>query len=180
MVDIQGKYTMAGRKPKPTAQKLLHGNPGKRPINKNEPKFKGVPVCPDWLTANAKIEWARIVVELADIGLLKATDQSALSAYCQAYARWKSAEEIVDREGQTIKEPLTNKAGEIVGYKIKRHPATIIAKDERLSMLKAASLFGFDPSSRSRVQVPDGEKVLLDDTDDDIYAPAVDSGRIVH
>lgn len=26
-----------GRKPKPTALKLLEGNPGKRPINANEP-----------------------------------------------------------------------------------------------------------------------------------------------
>ncbi|MEQ8198694.1 MAG: phage terminase small subunit P27 family, partial [Clostridiaceae bacterium] len=27
-----------GRKPKPTAIKVLEGNPGKRPLNKNEPK----------------------------------------------------------------------------------------------------------------------------------------------
>jgi len=29
---------MAGRKPKPTALKIIEGNPGKRPLNKNEPK----------------------------------------------------------------------------------------------------------------------------------------------
>ncbi|HZK10243.1 MAG TPA: phage terminase small subunit P27 family, partial [Clostridia bacterium] len=27
-----------GRKPKPTALKVLEGNPGKRPLNKNEPQ----------------------------------------------------------------------------------------------------------------------------------------------
>lgn len=29
-----------GRKPKPTALKVLEGNPGKRPLNKNEPNLK--------------------------------------------------------------------------------------------------------------------------------------------
>lgn len=163
---------MAGRKPKPTAMKELHGNPGKRPINKQEPKFKGAPVCPTWLTAVAKTEWKRVVVELAELDLLKSTDQAALAAYCQAYSRWRSAEKIVDAEGQMILEPIVNKAGEIVGHKHKRHPATIIAKDERLSMLKAASLFGFDPSSRSRIQVPgaEGPEVPVDDEfDNDLY-----------
>ena len=41
---------MAGRKPKPTAIKELEGNPGKRKLNKKEPKpEKGMPVCPEWL-----------------------------------------------------------------------------------------------------------------------------------
>ncbi|MDD6036563.1 MAG: response regulator [Lachnospiraceae bacterium] len=41
---------MAGRKPKPTAVKELEGNPGKRKLNKKEPKpEKGMPECPEWL-----------------------------------------------------------------------------------------------------------------------------------
>lgn len=36
-----------GRPPKPTAIKELEGNPGKRPLNKNEPKPKQTaPKCP--------------------------------------------------------------------------------------------------------------------------------------
>ncbi|MDV7837578.1 phage terminase small subunit P27 family, partial [Pseudomonas aeruginosa] len=31
-----------GRKPKPTAKKALAGNPGKRALNKDEPKFSDV------------------------------------------------------------------------------------------------------------------------------------------
>lgn len=160
---------MAGRKPKPTAMKLLHGNPGKRPINKQEPGFKGVPTCPAWLTAVAKTEWKRIWSEVSDLELLKATDQMALASYCQSYARWQSAEKIVDKEGQTVNEPIMGKKvdedGElpILGYKVKRHPATIIAKDEKMAMSKLASLLGFDPSSRSRIQVPDGAEKPKDD-----------------
>ena len=41
---------MAGRKPKPTAQKKLEGNPGKRKLNTKEPvPGKGMPDCPKWL-----------------------------------------------------------------------------------------------------------------------------------
>jgi P27 family predicted phage terminase small subunit len=159
---------MAGRKPKPTAMKALHGNPGKRPMNKQEPKFAGVPVCPIWLSPVAKTEWKRIWSEVAELELLKATDQMALASYCQSYARWQSAEKIVDKEGQTVNEPITgkpNKEGQvdIIGHKIKRHPATIIAKDEKMAMSKLASLLGFDPSSRSRIQVPDGAERPKDD-----------------
>lgn len=44
-----------GRKPKPTALKVLEGNPGHRPLNKKEPLPKGrLPRCPDWLEDDAR------------------------------------------------------------------------------------------------------------------------------
>ena len=44
-----------GRKPTPTAIKVLEGNPGKRPLNANEPKpKKKAPRCPSWLEDEAK------------------------------------------------------------------------------------------------------------------------------
>ena len=46
-----------GRKPKPTALKVLEGNPGHRPLNKKEPMPKGkLPRCPEWLEDDAKKE----------------------------------------------------------------------------------------------------------------------------
>lgn len=37
-----------GKKPKPTNLKILEGNPGKRPLNLNEPKpIPIAPECPD-------------------------------------------------------------------------------------------------------------------------------------
>jgi P27 family predicted phage terminase small subunit len=151
---------MPGPVPKPTALKLAQGNPGKRALNKREPNFTGAPICPTWLTNPAKTEWNRIVTELSALDMLRSVDSSALAAYCQSYARWQSAEKIVDKEGQTVQEPVLNKAGEVLGYKVKRHPATTIAKDALTSMLRAAALFGFDPSSRSRLSV--GEPTRAD------------------
>lgn len=44
-----------GRKPKPTAVKMLEGNPGKRSLNAGEPKpEKKAPRCPSWLEDEAK------------------------------------------------------------------------------------------------------------------------------
>ena len=46
-----------GRKPKPTAVKMLEGNPGKRSLNTGEPKpEKKAPRCPAWLEDEAKKE----------------------------------------------------------------------------------------------------------------------------
>ena len=169
---------MPGRKPKPTAIKEHHGNPGKRPLNKKEPKFAGTPKCPVWLSPIAKEEWDRIISLTAEMELVRAVDQSVLAAYCQAYARWRQAEQEIDREGATVRVYKTNKAGEIVMQEgvpvveIKRHPAVLNSKDAVAQMTKCAASFGFDPSSRSRVQVPEGqgqEKPLGDDNSDDDY-----------
>lgn len=60
-----------GRKPKPTALKILEGNPGKRPINENEPiPPKGTVKCPTWLEPEAKKEWKRLAPSLEAMGVL--------------------------------------------------------------------------------------------------------------
>ena len=69
-----------GRPPKPTAIKELEGNPGKRPLNKNEPKPKAkAPKCPPWLESDAKKEWRRLSKELEAMGLLTQVDMAAFA-----------------------------------------------------------------------------------------------------
>ena len=64
-----------GRKPKPTALKLLEGNPGKRPINEHEPiPPKGTVKCPTWLEPEAKKEWKRLAPSLEAMGVLTQAD----------------------------------------------------------------------------------------------------------
>ncbi len=56
---------MRGRRPKPTALKLIAGNPGKRPLNRNEPKpAHSVPTCPAHLSPTGKAEWKRLAHEM--------------------------------------------------------------------------------------------------------------------
>lgn len=154
---------------KPLAVQLLHGNPGKRALNRNEPRFNGKPVCPAWLDPLAKQEWKRITTEFKHLDLLKATDQAALAAYCVSYSRWRSAEEIVEREGQMIREPILTRSGNVSGYRWKKHPAVAIAKDERAAMLAAGRLFGLNPSSRGSIHAPEPEQPIDDDSDEDLF-----------
>ncbi|WP_337531429.1 phage terminase small subunit P27 family, partial [Zhenhengia sp.] len=95
-----------GRKPKPTSLKVLEGNPGKRALNDTEPKpEKKAPKCPTWLNKEAKKEWKRIATELEALGILTEVDMAAFAGYCQAYARWKEAEEFIAKHGTIIKSP---------------------------------------------------------------------------
>jgi len=72
----------------------LHGNPGKRPLNTNEPQPElGIPELPTMLNGEALLEWHRITVELLQLGLMTKVDRAALAAYCQAWGRWVEAEE---------------------------------------------------------------------------------------
>ena len=89
-----------GRKPKPTAIKLLEGNPGKRPLNTKEPiPPKEEAVCPSWLLPEAQKAWSKIAPMLENLGILSCLDISALAGYCQSYARWKDAKEQVAKRG---------------------------------------------------------------------------------
>ena len=93
-----------GRKPKPTAMKELEGNPGKHPLNTSEPKpNKKAPACPKWLEPEAKKEWRRLAKQMEAIGILTEVDMAAFAGYCQAYARWKEAEEFITQHGTIVK-----------------------------------------------------------------------------
>ena len=62
---------MKGRRPLPTNWKVLRGNPGKRPLNKNEPKPaipNEPPAAPPFLSGYALEEWRRISVEAYRLG----------------------------------------------------------------------------------------------------------------
>ena len=134
---------MAGRKPKPTAVKKLEGNPGKRKLNTKEPNpGKGMPDCPAWLLPEAKTEWIRLSEKLNQMGVLTEIDRSAFAAYCQSYARWKEAEEFIEKHGTIVKTPS--------GY-WQQVPQVSIAQTNLKVMLKFCSEFGLTPSSRSRM-----------------------------
>jgi len=142
-----------GPAPKPTALKELEGNPGKRALPKNEPKPElGIPDMPEWLPEDAKAEWQRVAPELVKLGLLAKIDGSSLAAYCEAFARWKQAVEIMAKEGVTF---VT--AG---GYTA-QHPAVGIANKAKADMLRFGREFGLTPSARGRMSLP-GEPEAAD------------------
>jgi phage terminase small subunit len=79
---------MRGRRPKPTRLKVLTGNPGKRPLNNNEPNPEAaMPDCPPELGPVAKQEWDRLAAQLGPLRMITHLDRAALASYCAAYAR---------------------------------------------------------------------------------------------
>lgn len=138
-----------GRPPKPTALKILQGNPGKRPLPKDEPRPEAkTPSCPRFLSGGAKAEWRRIVPELEALGLLTKVDRAALAAYCQAYARWKEAEAFLTENGTTY--VSRDKDGKVKF--VAPFPQVSIAQKQSQLMHRFLVEFGLTPSSRTRVK----------------------------
>ena len=132
-----------GRKPKPTAMKILEGNPGKRPLNESEPiPPKGGVKCPTWLLPEAKKEWKRLAPALEAMGVLTMADLSAFAGYCQAFARWKEAEEFITQHGTIFKTPS--------GY-VQQVPQVSIAQQYLKIMQSFCTEFGITPSTRARI-----------------------------
>ena len=148
----------AGRKPKPTNIKILEGNPGKRPLNEYEPKpLKKAPPCPKWLEPEAKKEWRRLAKTLEAMGVLTDADMAAFAGYCQAYARWKEAEERITDRGLVIRTPS--------GYP-QQVPYISIAQQYLKLMQQFAEQFGLTPAARSRIIAGNGEGKAVDDLDE--------------
>jgi len=137
-----------GRPRKPTELKILEGNPGKRPLPTNEWKPKPMaPKCPNWLHKYAKKEWKAIVPKLEEYGLLTEVDATALAAYCQAYARWREAEEFMSRHNTVFKTTS--------GY-IQQVPQVVIAQKYMALMSTYLSKFGLSPADRVGMVNPKG------------------------
>jgi P27 family predicted phage terminase small subunit len=140
--------------------KVLTGNPGKRPLNLDEPRPEPTaPECPAELGPVAQREWNRLVGELTKLRLLTNLDRAALAAYCGAYALWAEATEAIQKYGTMVKSPS--------GYPV-QSPYVSIANRQAEIMMRIASEFGFTPASRSRISAPPPrEPSFFDGLDDE-------------
>ena len=153
-----------GRKPKPTAMKELEGNPGKHPLNTSEPKpNKKAPACPKWLEPEAKKEWRRLAKQMEAIGILTEVDMAAFAGYCQAYARWREAEDFITQHGSIFKTPS--------GY-VQQVPQVSIAQQNLKIMQSFATEFGLTPACRARIVANSGAA----ESDDDPMAQLLKGG----
>lgn len=140
-----------GRPPKPTALKLVQGNPGRRPIGKDEPvPDVTAPDCPAHLTADAKAEWDRIMPLLVRLKVVSELDTAALALYCQAFARWQEAERRIAEQKAKGGDGLLVKAPS--GYPI-QNPYLAIANRAMEDCHKYLQQFGLSPAARTRVTV---------------------------
>lgn len=144
-----------GRKPKPTALKVLEGNPGKRPLNGQEPHAPvRVPSCPAVLGSEARKEYRRAAKLLVQMGVVTEADRAALAAYAMAYGRWVEAERNVAENGMIQKTSNGN---------LIQNPYLSVANRALEQMVKIAAEFGMTPAARSKLHVEPHEEESLAD-----------------
>jgi P27 family predicted phage terminase small subunit len=135
-----------GPPPKPSALKKREGTYRKDRAARNEMSAPvGAPTRPDWLDAEGRAEWDRVVPQLLELGVLARIDQATLADYCAAHSLAVSATRRYQREGLIQK---------VNGQK-QPHPMIKIAKEARAQALALAREFGLSPSSRTRVGKPE-------------------------
>lgn len=139
---------MRGRKPKPTALKLVQGNPGRRRLNPDEPQPADLsPDCPPEITEPvAQAEWARIIVPAIARGQITADDRVFAIAHCELWATYRSQLADAARHPHVVavgahKYPTPN-------------PARVMSNKTLLLLAKVDAELGFSPTSRTRVHVP--------------------------
>lgn len=137
---------MRGRKPLPTKLKAIRGNPGKRPLNRREPRANPeIPECPPHLDAEAKAEWKRMAKQLHGLGILAKIDRAVLAAYCACWSRWVQAEAKVIEFGLIM---VSKTGGGMF-----QNPYLSVANRAMEQMSRIAAEFGMTPSGRARLDV---------------------------
>ncbi len=136
-----------GPPPKPTALKLVTGNPGKRALNKREPKAAGAyGAPPEHLEAVGKATWRSLAKTLKEMGVESSSDRKSLELLCSVYEEWREAREAVLQHGMTY-ERATAQGDYILSVR----PEVRIAADAFRRLSRMMLEFGLTPSARSRV-----------------------------
>lgn len=144
---------------KPTKLKLLEGNPGKRKIHPEPDMTSAMPKTPEIVEGDkyALQEWDRLASGLHVLGLLNKADASTFGAYCTAYSRWRTAEELlqelVKTKGRLAALIQVTKSGNYI-----QNTLVGVANKAMADMVKYASEFGLTPVARARLAVDPAAK----------------------
>lgn len=145
----------SGRRPKPTALKILQGNPGGRPLNLLEPKPPTGPVIKPELSPGAAEVWDEVAPICLAMGTLTTGDVKAFGTYCELQATFTRATREKARPGFTpfLHTTMVDSAGN-EHQNIKEHPAIRQERDTAAAMRPYYEKFGLEPVGRARIQVP--------------------------
>ena len=144
-----------GRPPTPTNLKVLNGNPGKRPLPKNEPKPKPIPQKkPSWVTGEGTKMWNRLSPELERLGLLTIVDGEAFAAACHSWGTYVHCQKHLKQHGLTYE--YTNTQGS--SNEIER-PEVRIGQKSLAEFRAFCSEFGLTPAARTRIEIKSNDDI---------------------
>jgi P27 family predicted phage terminase small subunit len=148
-----------GRPPKPTALKLVAGNPGKRSLNKQEPdpSYLTDLTPPVWLSKAAQAVWHEMAPAAARAKLLTEVDVQAFAMGCNAIAQYRQATARAGEHSVKSKTVLDNdgkpvEAGEHI------NPWTLVQSMSFKQAMVVFDKFGMTPQARTRIAIqPQGD-----------------------
>lgn len=148
---------MRGRPTKPTALKLVTGNPGKRALNKKEPKPEDANLAaPRWLIPEAAAVWNEIAPTLGSTGLLTKVDVQMLAMGCVAIAQFRIAAKETASELVASK-IVENKDGDPIEIGLHVNPWLVAQSMSFKQAMAVFTQFGMSPAARSRLVVEKSE-----------------------
>lgn len=144
----------AGRRPTPTALKVLAGTARPDRMNPAEPKPPELQVGarpPAWLKdKRARRYWRDLVEVLGRARIIAVTDTTALAILAQAFGAWRHWSDFLEVHGTTYETATENGS---VMYRARPEVAYHKGAEDRLvTMLRE---FGMTPAARSRVAALD-------------------------
>ena len=139
-----------GPAPKSAAEKRARGNPGKRSIR--EPSIApGVVVGDAKPDANlrpvARNVWNRLAPELHRLNVLRATDSTALSRYCEDVARYWEVTSKLRKEGETYQVESNH------GSYRRINPLVAIQDRIAARLVALEDRFGLSPQARQSIMI---------------------------
>jgi phage terminase small subunit len=145
---------MAGRKPIPTALKLVTGKKG-RGINKQEPKFDNkIPACPLDLDEVGRETWDEKSKLLYEAGVLTEADGHSLALYCHIWSQIvmiaKELKTANDYIAYDIK--INSDTGEEIKVNAKTNPLCVRLECLYTEYRAYSALLAQDPLNRGKIK----------------------------
>lgn len=158
---------MSGRRPKPTAVKVLAGNPGKRPLNVSEPKPRESSArAPRGLGVEGSRFWRKYAPALAALGVLTEVDEPGLRMAAEHFEVAVRAATELRQPGKLIGadesgEPLYAQQGLVVEDKdgnVRKNPLLQVLRDHSAALRSYLVEFGMTPAARSKLHMSEEEQ----------------------
>jgi len=141
----------SGRRPQPTALKVLRGNPGRAPLNRREPvPPAGAVRVPGTISAGGRRVWKRLAPIAVAMGTLTRADVEAFKTLCELQATLDQAAAAKDDPGFVLFVVGEDGDGAPV---VTVHPAVTLELRIAPIVRPYYEKFGLEPVGRARVQV---------------------------
>lgn len=147
---------------KPTALKILQGNPGNKPLNHDEPKPRvasALPPPPQHLTNYplAVENWQVEGKVLVGVGILTDADWRVFASRCYLYSEMVSMMEDIRIKGRVVDVVTFSRNGSMTTRTVS-NPMVKMLDTTIAEYRRTGNLLGLDPVSRGRLRVGNSKK----------------------